>query len=284
MLFKGADGRVYERVVTRPESIQQVQRIYTPPTARAYLPQVYGRRSASPRRVDHHRRTPSLNDNGTILPSIEQVDGPYDSPTARQGVLGRGVPHDYGQSSHLIDLTSSAEKATQRMRIRSRSPASPRITRQNHIEQMPNAETRVPPRRQVIELDDRYSTGHDRILREMPVERLQQKVWADPRVELYDRLPDRTQIRPTQRQVLYEPIPSREIAMQQQYYPIEQNTAPARERVYLIDDDRRRLPQQAHPEPPSRYIVLDHPQQMQWTERVSGRQHQPEYRTTYVQQ
>src|SRR5690349_13927000 len=105
-------------------------RVYSPST-KVVPPYEHGRRSASPRshRPQYHRRSPNMNDDSLVLPSVEQPDATYQSPNLRQHRFEHDPRPDrdrrrrgYDHPRDLIDLTSSAEQATERMRF---SPSPP---------------------------------------------------------------------------------------------------------------------------------------------------------------
>ena len=273
-----------------------LRRIYTPPTGRAVPVHALGRRSASPRahRPQYHRRTPSTNDDGTVIESIEDPDSAYRTPAFRQNqfdVQSR-QQHDAGRRMHerpsqLIDLTSSAQQATERMRISPSPPPSPYLQRTRQVggDVEMIDENRPPRHRQMLDIDhhlpplvpsQRFDHGGRSGLRD------RDEYVPSPRMLVHeDRLPMRhdytTQSLHTQapvrvasnvgalapRQVLYEPVDERQpLSRHMRYMP--EPPAPAyenpRDRQYYVLDEqgiRRPQPQQHYADVPVRRIVLD---------------------------
>lgn len=293
-MFRGADGRLYERYDARAPPHPQLQRIYTPPSTQTYSSQTSGRRSASPRgsRLQYHRRTPSFRDDGTVVQSIEHVEEPRPSPqipqlssaklTHRSDVPG-GREHNTGQ---LIDLTSSAQKAAEQIRLDSSPPPSPYATRERReVRPIDPYEAGIPARRQIIELHDQiptYNPERSYVIRQQPSQstlpmtpqarRYGPEVMQYAVAETYtdDRSGD---LRPIERPTQY--------VAQRLHNPVE-------ERYYVVDEHRSRhapVHYSTQPvQPASRYIVLDHPQPMEGLEHSYDTRQQVPYRTTYVQQ
>lgn len=90
--IRGADGKVYERIVTIPDQTYAPltpKRVYSPPPTQSVRHHVQSR-PASPRAYPvppPHRRTESFEGDTNILPSIEGPNGSYLSPRSRQNPL-----------------------------------------------------------------------------------------------------------------------------------------------------------------------------------------------------
>ena len=231
-----------------------------------------------------------MNDDGTIMQSIEPPDSAYRSPAGRQYGFDPPTSHvDSGRRAvehrhNLIDLTNSAEQATQRMRVS--PPPSPylqRYTRIDHDVEM--SDENIPPRRrQLIELDQQLPT---------PSSSARSNMEYDPRYERYAQpVPPRAYgDRPapqvlSQRKVYYEPIDDRQYHAQPARYVVPQPQHVSDDgRYYVVNDGRyQAVHAQAPPPPttqyvPERRILLDAD--------VPARDKQPpadsRFRTTYVQ-
>lgn len=217
-----------------------------------------------------------MNDEGGIVPSIESP-GVYQN---RNPFESRG--RQYAESDQrgredrpaLIDLTSSAEKATQR---RNASPDEMRaqfpVRQQNNIQMI--ADTAPPPqhRRQLIELDDSvpsprpiYQPVDVRHHATMPQDRYVMRPVARDYVDRADYAPDPTRVQvsyghPAERRVIYEPMPDRQPV---RYLAEEPMTATyndrnvqayrsnANDQVYRLPPQQRTIEAQSR-----RVIVLD---------------------------
>lgn len=274
-----------------------MQRIYTPPSTQQYTSQTSGRRSASPRgtRLQYHRRTPSFRDDGTVVQSIEHADDTYDSPRILQSPGGLAQRRDAlkGQeytSGQLIDLTSSAQKATERIRLDSSPPASPFAPRDRRaVELVDEYGANAPPRRQIIELNGQmppptaYGSERPYVIRQRP-----SQVHPSSASQEMIYAPDESQYVPSERYISRErPVDPRLADRPLQYVPQRAPVA-VEDGYYVIDDDHsRRVPVQYATQPvpsTSRYIVLDHPQSTGGLDRTYDTRQQAPYRTTYVQQ
>lgn len=182
--------------------------------------QPYNRRSASPRnyRPQYHRRTPSTNDDGTIVQSIEspgmyESQAPSDVPT-HQHINSRRMPED---RPFLIDLTSSAEKASQRRPMSQTPPQAP-VIELRHTGVRTTNESVGQPRRQLIELS--HDTSSDRMAYQAEPSRHQNMLrqdqymmqpsrheYTDGPVYANERArPPTHYVRPAERRLVYEPV------------------------------------------------------------------------------
>lgn len=248
-LVRGADGRLYERV---PQS--EIEVLPRAPyndlaTTQAFSTYVVSRRSATPpARV--HRWTPSRNDTGTILPSIEHPDSGYATQNVRQDLpsvftSSSGLPVPQG---NLIDLTNSAEQATRRMQLDRPSRRSPRVTPATvrpDIVMIDDEQQfyRRPP----IEIYDR----DDDVYRSR-TKRYPEPIYTQPREQetyyrYHENVPEQHHEDILQRRVLYEEkLPQEEIRYVQAPYHESQARRPTR----YIEDTRPTLVEVLPREPP----------------------------------
>lgn len=280
-VFRAADGRFYEKVPVRVVEEPELRRVYTPQTAQTVLPaQSYPRRSASPRNVrpQYHRRTPSTNNDGTVMESIESPNIPqhHGSVDVRMRQHVDPDPRMYQSKPTLIDLTSSAEKASHRR------PASPGAMQVTYQERLPNnvpvfGAPAPPQRRQLIELNDNVPVSRS-VYRAEEVRR--------PATISYDQYATRPHAReyvddivyrhgnghvhpsyeqPAERRVLHEVVVDRALPNQSIRYIAneptpsmynDRNTAAYRSNGH---EQLYELPTQSYPahEPSRRIIVLD---------------------------
>lgn len=192
-------------------------------------------------------------------------------------------PQDF-PTGQLIDLTSSAQKATERIRLGSSPPPSPYMARnQRAIGHVDQHEVNPPPRRQIIELNDQmppstaYTSERSYVIRQQPSHA---HLPSGSQGAIY--APGSSQHIPTERYITHErPVDPRVVERPLQYLP-QRAHVPVEERYYVIDDDRtRHAPIQYVNQPiqlPSRYIVLDHPQTMDGLERSYDTRQQAAYR------
>lgn len=275
------------------------RRIYTPPAGQAFATQVSSRRSASPRaqRPQYHRRTPSAGDDGPIVQSIETPDHAYRSPGMAQNRFDpynrseQAVASLQQRQNRLIDLTSSAEQATERMRISPSPPPSPYLQRPNRVGRDVDMidENTLPRRRQLIELDHQIptpvSSQRSDYGRQIDA-RSRHGLVTPARSQIYE---DRHEFRhtyqppPPQTQVVYETVDDRQYLDRPIRYVAEQPPMERMEQRYYVVNDQpsQRLPPQ---DPYSRRIVLDATIPMEDVRRPTDSRHHPTYRTTYVQQ
>ncbi|KAK5947077.1 hypothetical protein PMZ80_001223 [Knufia obscura] len=294
-LFRGADGKLYERLPPPPGDVLPLRRNYTPPTGRAVPVNVQSRRSASPHphRPQYHRRTPSMNDDGTIVQSIEDSDSAYKStsfrynqfePYARQHRDARNVAPE--RHTQLIDLTSSAQQATERMRISQSPPPSPYLSRPRQggrdVEMID--ENRPPRQRQLVDIDRQLATpaSSQQLDRGMPsVIRTRDEYVPSPRTHLHEsrfptmhdypaqasyvqnsaRVASNAGV-PAYRQVAYEPADDRHMLSRPIKYlpePDPQTYNGQRQQYYVLEGQGNGLiqPQQLYDDAPSHRIVLD---------------------------
>lgn len=275
-VFRGPDGRFYERLPPRIVEAPELRRIYTPPVPLAALPsQTHGRRSASPRNVrpQYHRRTPSMNDEVGIVPSIESP-GVYQTRNPFDGQRRQYLESEQrGREDRpaLIDLTSSAEKAVRR-------PPSPHDTRaqmpdrQYHGVQM-IAEPALQQRRQLIELDGNmpsprsiYQLEEARHHAIVPQDRYVMRPVARDYVDRADYVSDPARVQmsyghPTERRVMYEPVPERQSVRYVAEEPMTVAYGDRNAQAYRSNgnDQVYRLPPQQYTteEQSRRVIVLD---------------------------
>lgn len=292
-VFRGADGRLYERVTSRIED-PALQRIYTPPSSRSMPYQAASRRSASPRayRPNLHQHTPSLNDNNTIIQSIEQPDSIYRSPVSRYPtdnaqVKMRNVNNGAFHQNRLIDLTSSADRANQRLQIESSPPPSPyqrRVAHQANPNLMEVDQYPSQPRT-LIDLGPQLPTPAS----SQRMENVGQSrgngfdprhaYATQPQSELGSTIPVRRQI-PEERHIVYEPLAERGNVRHVSEYELQRSQQVSRQREYqMIGEAQPGQPAQSFSR---QVIVLDSPRAERHarpTERV-----QPVCRTMYLQQ
>lgn len=214
-----------------------------------------------------------MNDDG-IVPSIEspgihQNRNPFEN-RARQYAESDRRAHESRPA--LIDLTSSAEKATQRR------PPSPSSIRAPFAERQHNnmhmiAEPAPQHRRQLIELDDNMPSPrpmyraeevrhHATVPHDHYVTRPIAREYIDGPVYASD--PGRVQMsygHPTERRVIYEPIPERLPVRYVAEDPMAVTYSDRNAPVYRVNGNEQvyRQPPQSYTidEQPRRIIVLD---------------------------
>ena len=294
-VFRGPDGRLYERVAPRPEEIVPSRRVCTPPAVRAAPTNAHGRRSASLRahRPQYPRRTPSMNEDGTILQSIEDSNSAHRSPAFRQRQsdihpdqhqIDRRRMHE--RHTQLIDLTSSAQQATERMRMSLSPPPSPhpRQMRPTGRDVEMDDETCLRQRR-IIDLDQQLPTPASSQQRDHGIHssmQIHDQYTQSPHMLMQqDRVPMRHEYSiqpqythdpvrlvsgasgPAPRQMLYEPVNNSHLSNR----PARQLPEPSGplyhgrvEQQYYVSEaqeERRAQPQRYYSDAPPRQIVLD---------------------------
>jgi len=235
-----------------------------------------------------------MNDDGTVVQSIEDSDNARNSPGFRQNqfIVQSRQPHDPRRRmperhNQLIDLTSSAQRATERMRMSPSPPPSPYLQqlRQGGRDVDMNGENRPTRQRHMVDLDHQLPTPASSQRHDHGVHsdmRASDEHVQSPRMLMHeDRLPMRhgypvqpsykqessrlvpTADVPGHRQVVYEPIEERHPLSRPVRYLPEQ-PAPAynarnEPQYYMLEaqEKRRMQPQQYYSDAPSRQIVLD---------------------------
>lgn len=300
-MFRGVDGRLYERVAPRYEENVANGQTYTPPLSRPLLYSNQGRRSASPlaERPQFHQRTPSINDNGVVVPSIEPPDSAYKSPAKQHnGYNIQARPAE--QRDHLIDLTYTAERAERPARVSPSPPPSPYLYRTQRPAQSHN--DRAPPPRQLIDLSQNGSlaapipTRHSQHLRHQdeykPVVNHQSHLGRPHQGYVYasDGSNPRGSAAVPQRRVIYEAVDERpQHVIEPRRYVAEPTRSQLDARYYLVDD----LPHQTIPLPAtSSYadgmtrhrIVLEAEGRMEDVQYSTDPRYPTGHRPTYVRQ
>lgn len=215
-----------------------------------------------------------MNDDGNVVPSIEspgvyQTRNPFDGRTRQYVEPDRRAPET---RPALIDLTSSAEKATQRRPPSPNDIRAPFTERPHNSTQMV-AETVPQPRRQLIELDDNMPSPRPMYRPEqvrqhvmVPQDHYMSRPIAREYIggTAYDSDLGRTQVSygyPAERRVIYEPVPERQTV---RYVAEDPSTVSYGDRnapVYRVNGHEQvyRLPPQqyATDEQRRRIIVLD---------------------------
>ncbi|KAK5091534.1 hypothetical protein LTS08_005295 [Lithohypha guttulata] len=317
-VFRGADGRLYERLAHRTdETSTPTRRIYTPLTAKPSRLQIHNRRSASPRaqRPQFHHRTPSLNDDGTIVESIEPPDSAHRSPAINsrlhgtyhgQRVVNRMAVE---RNNPVIDLTSTAEQADERMHPFHNLP-EPHHERQYQADHNMAAKIRQQPPRnpQLIDLGPqvpvtasptRSGQNQYHVLsgqRYVPIPR--EQFYNDPatsrtpytqpsRAQEYDRAPVYSQV-PTRGHAVYETLDDRSPYRNSTRYatgPV--HDARVAQQYYITGEQLRDYPSghattQYTAQAGRQLVVLDNGEPMDDVQH-SLDSRPPTYRTTYVQ-
>jgi len=235
-----------------------------------------------------------MNDDGTIIQSIEDSDSAHKSSGLQQNQFiiqsrqhydaPRRLPERHNQ---LIDLTRSAQRATERMRMCSSPPPSPYLQqlRQGGRDVDMNDENRPTRQRHLVDIEHSLPTPvswqrHDPGFQ--PGMRTRDEFVQPPRVLVHeDCLPMRHDYPvqpsynhessrvasnvgvPAHRQVVYEPIDDRHQLSRSVRYlpepPASAHNSRSDHQYYVLKAPEKRhvQSQQYYPDAPSRQITLD---------------------------